>query len=63
MNQRTDRILRDRQVFDVTKLSKTTRWRLEREGLFPKKIQLSKNCVGWWESQILSWLEQRSHKS
>ncbi len=54
-----NRVLRDPQVFDITKLSKSTRWRLEKAGLFPKKIRLSPNAVGWLESDIRLWLEQR----
>lgn len=59
MSYRSDRVLRDPEVFDMTKLSKTTRWRLEKAGLFPKKIRLSPNAVGWLESDICLWLEQR----
>ena len=45
MNQQPIRILRDREVGDLTKLSKTTRWRLEKSGSFPKRLQLSKKPV------------------
>ena len=57
-----NRVLRDPQVFEITKLSKSTRWRLEKAGLFPKKIRLSPNAVGWLESDIRLWLEQRVHE-
>lgn len=60
MSYQNDRVLRDPQVFDITKLSKSTRWRLEKAGLFPKKIRLSPNAVGWLESDIHLWLEQRA---
>lgn len=50
------RILREPQVLDRTKLSKSTRWRLEKEGLFPRRIRLSQNAVGWYEEQIENWL-------
>ena len=59
MRHQNDRVLRDPQVFEITKLSKSTRWRLEKAGLFPKKIRLSPNAVGWLESDIRLWLEQR----
>ncbi len=51
--------LREPQVLELTKLSKSTRWRLEKKGLFPKKRQLSQNCVGWLKSEIDDWLISR----
>ena len=57
-----NRVLREPQVFEITKLSKSTRWRLEKAGLFPKKIHLSPNTVGWLASDICSWLEQRAQE-
>lgn len=60
--EKLNRVLRDPQVFEITKLSKSTRWRLEKAGLFPKKIRLSPNAVGWLESDIRLWLEQRAQE-
>ena len=33
--------------------------RLEKAGKFPKRVQLGPNRVGWVESEVLDWLEQR----
>ena len=33
--------------------------RLEKAGLFPKRVKLGLNRVGWVESEVLDWLEQR----
>ena len=33
--------------------------RLEKAGLFPKRVQLGPNRVGWIESEILDWLQIR----
>ena len=33
--------------------------RLEKAGLFHKRVQLGPNRVGWVEQEILDWLEQR----
>ena len=51
--------LREPEVYAVTKLSKSTRWRLERDGKFPKRRQLSANTVGWLASEINDWLNSR----
>lgn len=33
--------------------------RLEKAGQFPKRVQLGSNRVGWVESEVLDWLEER----
>ena len=40
-------------------LSRTSRWRLEREGKFPRRVQLSPGRVGWIGSEILNWIKSR----
>ncbi len=60
MNQNEKiRYLREPQICELTGLSKTTRWRLERAGKFPKKRQLSPNAVGWIEAEVQAWLSSR----
>lgn len=54
-----DSILRFPQVKDMTGLSRTTIWRLEQTGDFPKRVQLSPNAVGWRESEINHWQSSR----
>ena len=36
-----------------------TRFKQEKKGQFPKRIQLTKNAVGWLESDILRWMDTR----
>ncbi|MEX0320517.1 MAG: helix-turn-helix transcriptional regulator [Ruegeria sp.] len=33
--------------------------RLEKAGQFPKRVQLGSNRVGWVESEVLDWLDER----
>ena len=54
----TDRMLREREVRTATGLSRTTRWRLERAGQFPRKRRISPGAVGWLESEIMAWMDQ-----
>ena len=54
-----DRFLREKQCKDITGLSRTTRWRLERAGLFPKRYQISQNAIAWRESDVQEWLRSR----
>jgi prophage regulatory protein len=54
------KMLREKQVKDLTGLSRVTRWRLEARGEFPRKIKLSERCIGWYEAEILAWLQRRA---
>ncbi len=53
------KILRIHEVINRTGLSRTTIWRLESKGMFPQKIKLSVNSVGWFEKEIHEWLQSR----
>lgn len=51
---------REQQVREATKLSRSTRWRLESQGDFPARRQLSPNTVGWLRADVEAWIEQRA---
>jgi prophage regulatory protein len=54
-----DSFFRKAQVREITGLSDTTIWRLEKKGLFPKRRSLSYNTVGWLQSDIFKWVHSR----
>ena len=56
----TDRFVREPECQVITGLSRTTRWRLEKQNLFPKRRQISAGTVGWLESEVLAWLAERA---
>ena len=56
----TDRFIREAECEHISGLSRTTRWRLERQDLFPKRRKISPNAVAWLESEVLAWLEERA---
>lgn len=51
------RLLRFPMVRERTGLSRSTIWRLERNGSFPTHRRLSSNAVGWLEDEIADWIE------
>lgn len=51
-----DRIVRSKELHEITGLSRTTIWRLENKGKFPKRIPLGVHSVGWKLSEIKQWL-------
>lgn len=55
-------VLRLPQVVAKTGLSRSTIWRLERDSLFPSRIQLSPNAVGWSEAEVAQWLAKRPRR-
>ena len=57
-----ERINRPRDIKAATGLSRWQLARLEAEGKFPGRIRLSTQAVGWLESEVTNWLEQRAHE-
>ena len=55
-----DRFIRERECRELTALSRTTRWRLERAGQFPRRRQLSPNACGWILSEVVQWMTERA---
>jgi prophage regulatory protein len=47
-------------VRERTGLSRSTIWRLERRGEFPKHHRIAPNVVAWIEQEITSWIELRT---
>lgn len=60
IEQTTDRFIREPEVQRITGLSRTTRWRLQRDGKFPQRRQISPNSVGWLASEISTWMSEQS---
>ena len=60
-----DKIIRRREVCDRTGLSYTTIWRYERDGLFPRRVQLNPAAtginagVGWVDAEVSDWIRAR----
>lgn len=52
-------ILRIKDVVKRTGLSKATIYKQISESAFPKPIQLGTKAVGWLESDLNTWFEER----
>jgi prophage regulatory protein len=53
------KILKLKDVVQMTSIGKVTIWRLEQRGEFPAKIVLSPNRVGWIEDEVSDWIASR----
>ena len=56
------RLLRFPDVRDRTGLSRSTVWRLERQGLFPRHRRVSANVVAWVEAEVSEWIRSSPSK-
>ncbi|MFM0205698.1 AlpA family phage regulatory protein [Paraburkholderia fungorum] len=52
-------ILRLRDVSRMTGLSRSTIYAAMAAGHFPRQIRLTERCVGWSDSEISDWLNER----
>ena len=54
-----DRLIGITELCRLTSLSRTTIWRLERAGNFPRRRKISPNRVGWNFREAQSWIRER----
>ena len=59
MPQSPNRILRLREVLARTGLSRSTLYRKLDDGTFPQRVHISRRCIGWHESTIDTWIQNR----
>lgn len=53
-----ERLMRRKEVEQVTSLSRSTIYKYMSEGIFPKPVRLGSR-VAWKESDIRDWIESR----
>jgi prophage regulatory protein len=53
------KLLRFPAVRERTGLSRSTIWRLERQGAFPRHHRISANAVAWIEDDIANWIRSK----
>ena len=54
-----DRLLRRRQVEEITSISRSSIYRLMQEGEFPRPVRIGPAAVRWRASDLTAWLESR----
>lgn len=54
------RFLRFPAIRARTGLSRSTIWRLERQGVFPRHRRISRNAVAWLETEIADWMRSKA---
>ncbi len=51
-----DKFIRFGSLAEMVGLSRTTIYRLEQQGQFPKRVKLGSNSVAWRMSEVLNWM-------
>lgn len=54
-----DQFLTINQVAAMLGVNRSTLYRRELAGDFPKRTRQSRRCVGWWKSEIDRWIASR----
>lgn len=53
------RIIRLKEVISMTGLSRSTIYQYIKDGLFPPQIKLGLRCVGWTETDVIQWINNK----
>lgn len=61
MTNSYDRLLRFSEIRKMIGLSRSTIWRLEKLGRFPKSRKISERATGWLLSEINEWLQSKTN--
>ena len=51
-----DRMIREKECRELTTLANSTRWKLEKEGKFPKRIKIGSTAVACRLSEVQAWI-------
>lgn len=62
-SQSAEKILRIREVEQVSGLKKTTIYQGVKQGTFPAPVRLSVRAVGWHAAAIFEWVATRTAKT
>lgn len=54
-----DRLVRNPECTKITGIGKTTRWKLEKRGEFPRRVRISDRAVGWRFSELQAWVKSK----
>lgn len=52
-------VVKTKDVLARVKVGRTTLWKLERDGTFPKRRQIAPGITGWLSSEVDEWLTGR----
>ncbi|MBJ6799326.1 helix-turn-helix transcriptional regulator [Geomonas propionica] len=54
--QVTDRLVRTKELKEITGMSTATIWRREREGNFPRRRKITSGMTAYLLSEVMDWM-------
>lgn len=54
-----ERLLRHRQVEEITGMSRTSIYKMMQDGTFPRAVRIGPSAVRWRASDIAAWVDSR----
>jgi prophage regulatory protein len=54
------RLIGRKELLALVPYSDVSIWRLERDGLFPRRITIGPNRVAWRLTEVLAWIDERA---
>ncbi len=54
-----NRICREKEVLGTLGISRSTLWRWEYNGTFPRRRRIGPGIIGWLESEVQEWINSR----
>lgn len=54
------RLIGRKELLAIVPYSDVSIWRLERDGLFPRRITIGPNRVAWRLVEVLTWIDERA---
>lgn len=58
-NPPAERVIREAECRQLTGICRTTRYMMEKEGLFPARRKLGGRSIGWLLSEITEWQQNQ----
>jgi len=53
--------IREKEVREMTSISRSKRWQLEQIGAFPARIKLGARSVCWVKKEVVDWLAEKTN--
>ena len=53
------RLYDEAECREATKYGRVQRWRLEKQGLFPKRVRLGERRIAWVADEVDAWIAKR----
>lgn len=55
------KIIRPGELAEMMNVNPVTIWRMQKRGELPPRRKFTNRCVGWLESEIREWMENRPY--